>query len=104
MQTSRRIPELLKDAGFININVRHNRVPLGRWHPEARMREMGMFCQIVCEGAVAALLGRPDTMGLSEEEAACLTEDFYVSVNDPSIHAHMDWVDVWAQKPDSRNA
>jgi hypothetical protein len=102
MQTSRRIPELLKEAGFISINVRHNRVPLGRWHRETRMREMGMFTQIICDGAVSALLGRPDTMGLSEEEAACLIEEFHISVNDPSIHAYMDWVDVWAQKPDSR--
>lgn len=101
LQISRHISQLLEEAGFININVKHNHVPLGRWHHETRMREMGMFNQIISEDWATALLGRPDTLGLNEEEALQLAQDLSDADNNPALHAYMDWVDVWAQKPPS---
>ena len=99
LQTSRHIPQLLEEAGFINVNIKHGRVPLGRWHHETRMREMGMFNQTVCGDWATALLGRPATLGLDEEEAVQLAQGLFDAMNNPAIHAYMDWVDVWAQKP-----
>lgn len=99
LQISRHIPELLQEAGFVNINVNHTKVPLGRWHAERKMREMGMFLQDITEDWAAALLGRPDTMGLSENDAVRLIHELNDSFNDGAVHAYLDWVDVWAQKP-----
>lgn len=101
LQISRHIPELLEEAGFINVNVKHNHVPLGRWHHETKMKEAGMFSQTVSEDWAAALLSRPATLGLSEEEAAQLAQKLFDANNNPTIHGYLDWIDVWAQKPPS---
>lgn len=99
LQISRHIPELLREAGFVNVHVHHTKVPIGRWHEDRKMREMGMFLQDITEDWACALLGRPDTMGLSEDDAVKLIHAISDTFNDLNIHAYMDWVDVWAQKP-----
>ncbi|KAF4126485.1 Methyltransferase domain [Geosmithia morbida] len=99
LEASGRIPEMMEAAGFVNIKVQHNKVPLGRWGADTRAREMGLFCRTICEDLLVALTSRHAAMGLSEEEATQLTCDFYQTSNDTSIHGWMDWIDVWAQKP-----
>ncbi|KFA63969.1 hypothetical protein S40285_05723 [Stachybotrys chlorohalonatus IBT 40285] len=94
-----KIPDVLRETGFINIQERHNKVPLGRWHSEAKMREMGMFCQSLIEDWVDALIAKPDALGLSHEEGHRLAEDITAALNNPRIHARLDWIDCWAQKP-----
>ncbi|KAF7558990.1 hypothetical protein G7046_g5181 [Stylonectria norvegica] len=93
------IVDTLKEKGFINITEKRTSVPIGRWHQEARMREMGMFCQIIAEDWITSLLPRTDTMGLTEEEADKLGRSLFDAFNNPRIHASLDWIDVWAQKP-----
>lgn len=99
LQISRHMPELLETAGFININVKHNKVPIGRWHTDRREREMGMFSQDIIEDWAAALLGRPETMGLGEDDAVRLIHELSDTFHDADMHAYLIWVDVWAQKP-----
>lgn len=93
------IVENLHEVGFANIQEQHTQVPLGRWHSEPRMREMGMFCQAICEDWIAAVLPRFEVMGLTEEEADDLGHKIFEAFNNPRIHARLDWVDCWAQKP-----
>lgn len=63
------------------------------------MREMGMFCQNICEDWVAAMLNRNNIMGISEAEADRLGHGIFEAFNNPRIHAQLDWIDCWAQKP-----
>lgn len=58
-----------------------------------------MFCQAICEDWVAAVLPRFEVMGLTEEEADDLGQKIFEAFNNPRIHARLDWVDCWAQKP-----
>lgn len=60
---------------------------------------MGLFNQHIVEDWASAILARHAAMGLGNEEAAKLVQDISDSANDPSVHALIDWVDVWAQKP-----
>lgn len=99
LDTPRRIEQMLESAGFVNVQTRHNHVPLGRWGKDQRSREMGMFCQSVCEDLVAALSTRHAALGISEEEAGRMSGEFLRAANDLSVHGWLDWVDVWAQKP-----
>ena len=89
----------LRDVGFINVNERHEFTPVGRWHREAKMREMGIFTQSILEEWVTAMLGRPDIMGLTEDEAYELGHSIFETLNNTRIHAQLDWIDCWAQKP-----
>lgn len=94
-----KIPAMLEKAGFINIQVRHNLVPVGRWHHNARMREMGVFSQTICLDLAIAVLGKHDVLGLNEKQADALFQDISIWLDDASLHSSIDWVDVWAQKP-----
>ncbi|RMJ08109.1 hypothetical protein BHE90_013177 [Fusarium euwallaceae] len=96
---SNQIAETLEEVGFTNINTRCQATPIGRWHSEAKKREIGIFTQNITEDWIAAILGRPDTMGLSEEEADELGHSVFEAFGNPRIHAQLRWVDFWAQKP-----
>lgn len=99
LRTAKRIPELLEAAGFVNIQVRHKMTPFGRWHHETKMREMGMFCQTIQEDLVMALLSRPEMLGMSQDDAKEYTKRFFETAGDLTIHACMDCLSVWGQKP-----
>lgn len=94
-----KIVENLKEIGFVDVREKHTMVPIGRWHTEPRMREMGMFCQNLCEDWIRALLDRHSSLGLSEEEANEMGQRVFDSFNDPRIHVRLDWIDCCAQKP-----
>ncbi|KAM0362512.1 hypothetical protein ACHAO7_006164 [Fusarium culmorum] len=93
------IVQTVADVGFINVNERHAFTPVGRWHQEAKMREMGIFTQNILEDWVTAMLDRPSIMGLTEEEAHELWHSIFETFNNTRIHAQLDWIDCWAQKP-----
>jgi len=99
LDTSRNIPQLLKDAGFVNIQLRQREVPFGRWPNDKRLREMGMFNQVIAQDMAVTLLSRHAMLGISEEEATALAQDLSDAANDPAIHAFLGGVSVWAQKP-----
>lgn len=95
----KQIPEILKQEGFINVQERHTMVPIGRWHSDAKQREMGLFAQSICEDWVVTLLTRHETLKLSQEEANDLGQKILDAFNNPRIHARLDFIDCWAQKP-----
>ena len=94
-----RIPQILRDIGFVNIEERHNYIPIGRWHPEAREREMGMFNRIIWMEWSTAMLANREAIGLGEDEAARFTQELEDAFDDASIHAQNDYIECWAQKP-----
>lgn len=94
-----RIPDVLRELGFINVSEKHSHVPLGRWHHEPRMREMGMFNQNIVMDWVTAILVKHEDMELSEDQANMLIQEIVDAVNNPRIHAAIDCGIYWAQKP-----
>ena len=95
-----KIPDMLKELGYTNVCVRRNAIPMGRWHADARIREMGIFNQIINTEWMRTMLHRHDEMGISGDEAAALGQEILDAFNDPDIHAAIVWMDCWAQKPE----
>ncbi|KND87901.1 hypothetical protein TOPH_07464 [Tolypocladium ophioglossoides CBS 100239] len=89
----------LREMGFVNVSAKHNAIPIGRWHREARLREMGVFAQSLLSDWLVTMLIRHETLGLNAEEAHKLGQDILDAFNNPQIHAQHDWLDIWAQKP-----
>lgn len=58
-----------------------------------------MFSQTICEDFATAMLLRNHTLGLTEEEADKLGQSLYAAFNNMRIHAQLEWIDCWAQKP-----
>lgn len=92
-------PDVLRDIGFVNISQRKNKVPIGRWHSDARMREMGLFNQILHSEWAANMFIKYEAMGITAEEADSIGQEILDAFNDPNVQAHHIWVDCWAQKP-----
>ncbi|KAJ6783367.1 hypothetical protein PWT90_10223 [Aphanocladium album] len=95
-----KLPDLLREVGFVNVSTRRNKIPMGRWPNEHNEREMGLFQQAIVLDFALAVLAKRDILGLDQDEASELGQQVLDTVNDPSIHAYMDWADVWAQKPE----
>lgn len=101
MRFTHEIPKVLEETGFINIQERRSQIPVGGWHAEVKMREMGLFCQSFTEDFIAALLAKHDVMGLTEDEAEEFWDKVVDTFNNSRIHAQLDFLDCWAQKPPS---
>ncbi|KAK3182322.1 hypothetical protein K4F52_006324 [Lecanicillium sp. MT-2017a] len=93
------LPDLLHEAGFINIVQKKNKIPLGRWHKNPKMREAGMFHQAIFMDFAIAVLAKREALGLDDEEANALGQRLLDACNNPEIHAYCDWADTYAQKP-----
>ncbi|TQV93153.1 hypothetical protein V2A60_003532 [Cordyceps javanica] len=93
------LPSLLREAGFVNVSTRRNKIPIGRWPSDHDAREMGLFQQTIVLDFALAVLAKYDILGLDQDEAAELGQQVLDSVHDHTLHAYMDWADVWAQKP-----
>lgn len=93
------VKEYVGAAGFTNIHERQTHVPLGRWHRDAKMREIGMFAQTLTEDFTHAIMAKHETLGLTEEEANKFEQETFDIFNDTRIHAQIPYLDVWAQKP-----
>lgn len=93
------IANVLRETGFVNVQERHNHIPIGRWHTEAKMREMGLFNQSLCDDWVIAMLTKHDAMGMTAEEANSFLHKLLNDFDNPRIHAQLDYIDCWAQKP-----
>lgn len=93
------IPDMLREAGFINVVETKNSVPLGRWHPEIRMRELGMFHHSITADVVSAVMAKHSAFDMDVEEAARFTDEVKQALDNPRIHGMVDWSGIWAQKP-----
>lgn len=92
------VADVLRDVGFVNVTVRHNAIPIGRWHQDPRMKEMGVFAQSLISDWAVTMLTRHETLGLDSGEADHLGRCILDAFNNPQMHAQHDWIDVWAQK------
>jgi hypothetical protein len=76
-----------------------NKIPLGRWHSNHKMREAGMFHQAIIMDFAIAVLAKRGILGLEDDEANMLGQRILDACNSPHNHAYCDWADTWAQKP-----
>jgi hypothetical protein len=93
------VPDILREAGFVNVSHQRRRLPIGFWPKDKVQREIGIHFANIFEEFLAAALVKYKDFGLEEHEAAKLGEDLKKAVYDPRIHVYMSWISVWAQKP-----
>ncbi|TQN70634.1 Secondary metabolism regulator LAE1, partial [Colletotrichum shisoi] len=70
------LPEVLKDAGFVNIHYRHHKLPIGPWAKDRHQREIGLFLsKDVLWQLIRAVLVKWPQMGLTKQEAEIMEQD-----------------------------
>ncbi|GKT51228.1 secondary metabolism regulator LAE1 [Colletotrichum spaethianum] len=98
-----RLPNMMREAGFINVTERVFHVPIGTWPRNRVLKTVGMYWRtILLDGLQAIALG-PFTRGL--HWSAEQTEVFLVAVrrayHDTSALMYMPLKIMYAQKPKS---
>ena len=98
------VPAAVAAAGFINVRVRREKLPLGPWcrqKGDNKMREVGLYMQLLVDGLVAGVLAKYKELDLTKEEATAWALEAEKAVRDPGQCAYLWWTSVWAQKPGS---
>jgi hypothetical protein len=95
-----RLPDLLEQAGFVNLERKVFHMPLGEWARDARLRLLGGYFREVVLDFVGAMAVRPLVeAGYEKEELQELVRDVTAAASNRRIHAYLPIHFVWAQKP-----
>jgi len=98
-----RLPNLMREAGFINVTEKVFHVPIGTWPRNRVLKTVGMYWRtILLDGLQAIALG-PFTRGLqwSAEETELFLVDVRKAYHDTSALMYMPLRITYAQKPTS---
>ena len=91
----------VKEAGFVNIQVKDYVTPLSGWAADAKMKELGVFQHAWLmediEGFLNYFIGQ--LMGWSDKEMANYAARLRKEFRDLKIHSNFKWRLVLAQKP-----
>lgn len=93
--------QLLRDAGFVNIEERIFKVPLGTWPKNRTMKMIGLYLRsVIYDGLQGIALG-PFTRGLkwTSEEVELFLVDVRKSLMDSGTHSYLPFHVVYGQKP-----
>ncbi|OHF01443.1 methyltransferase domain-containing protein [Colletotrichum orchidophilum] len=94
------LPDILREAGFVNIHYRFFKLPIGPWAKDRQQREIGLFLsKDVLWQLVRAVLVKWSQLGLTKQEADTMEQDIRKAFHDTRIHGYLPWISVWAQKP-----
>ncbi|CAG9940416.1 unnamed protein product [Clonostachys rosea f. rosea IK726] len=91
-----------EEAGFRNVTEQHFTVPIGDWHPEPRMRELGSLMAVNIAEGVDAYTTKvfQDTLAWDQKAVADLNADVQAAVQQSSRDKLLyELVVVTAQKP-----
>ncbi|KAF2138077.1 uncharacterized protein K452DRAFT_234911 [Aplosporella prunicola CBS 121167] len=96
-----KLPQMLKDAGFVNVEDRITKVPIGPWAKNKLLRKTGLYLQAIGLDGLQAIAMAPMTRGLgwSPQSVEVFLKDVRDQMKDPSIHAYYNFHAIYAQKP-----
>ncbi|KAK3400619.1 S-adenosyl-L-methionine-dependent methyltransferase [Sordaria brevicollis] len=101
LDDSTMIEDGLKDAGFVNINVKDYKIPLSPWSDDKKMHELGLYFYVALtqdlEGVLQYMWGT--VMGWTDEEISIYIKHFVKELKDKTIHPYFTYRRVYAQKP-----
>ncbi|EFW98908.1 sam dependent methyltransferase [Grosmannia clavigera kw1407] len=93
--------DAIKDAGFVNVQERRIKLPIGTWPKDVKLKSWGawnrMFLLQALEGF--AVRGLTSMLGWSIEEVQLYLVEVRKELNDPKIHSYIDMCVVIGQKP-----
>jgi hypothetical protein len=100
-----KLAESLREAGFVNVEEKSFKVPIGTWPKNKTLRLIGLYLgTILIEGLQAISLG-PLTRGLkwTKEEVDVLLVDIIKCLMDSSQHTYYTFHSFYGQKPDGNS-
>lgn len=97
----KRNAQLLRDAGFINIEQKIFKIPLGTWPKNKTMKVIGLYMRSVIYDGLQGISMGPFTRALkwTPEEVELFLVDVRKSLMDASTHSYIPFHIVYGQKP-----
>ncbi|KAH6884873.1 S-adenosyl-L-methionine-dependent methyltransferase [Thelonectria olida] len=91
----------MEDAGFVDVQQRIIKVPIGAWPKDPKLKDLGKFQGFqqmkAVESYTPGVFGR--ILGWSDEEVQVLVAKVRKDLNDPAIHLYIPAYFVWGKKP-----
>lgn len=91
----------LRDAGFVNVEEKVLKIPLGTWPKNKTMKMIGLYLRsVIYDGLQGIALG-PFVRGLkwSPDDVEVFLVDVRKSLMDASAHSYLPFHVVYGQKP-----
>ena len=101
MNRARKHAELMRNAGFINVEERIFKVPIGSWPKNQSMKLIGLYMRTVIYDGLQGISLGPLTRGLKwqSEEVEVLLAGVRKSLMDSSQHTYFTTNMIYGQKP-----
>lgn len=94
------LPERLQEAGYVNVDRKVFKIPIGPWARDKKLRLIGVYMRQQMLEFFPAIAAKPFArLGMTPEEIEAIVEECRGAVQDASIHAYQLLHFVWAQKP-----
>lgn len=96
----KKLEPLLRDAGFVNIQCKVKKVPIGVWAKNKTLRLVGLYQKFAVLDLMPALAGRPfEALGMSQAESQVTLAVARNALEDPKVHRYFNYYFWFAQKP-----
>ncbi|KAK1453492.1 methyltransferase [Colletotrichum melonis] len=100
IQVAPRIGAVIKDAGFVNVQVRSYKVPVGRWPLDEIKRLVGHYMRFVTEDFLGAAASKPlAVLGMERTEIEVFLASVRNAIKDPNLHTYGTYYSRVGQKP-----
>jgi hypothetical protein len=94
------LKNLLRDAGFENIQCVVKKVPIGPWARDKRLRIIGTYQRAAVQAFMPVLVGRPFTaLGMSQVQSQVTLTRARLALRDTTVHRYFHYFFCFAQKP-----
>lgn len=95
-----RIGQLMEEAGFVNVQKKVFKVPVGTWPLDRTLRLVGLYMKTVTADLLGAVGAKPlQAMGMSDAEIQVFLATVRKALEDEKVHAYGRFY-VWSgQKP-----
>ncbi|KAM0210058.1 hypothetical protein ACHAQI_006174 [Fusarium lateritium] len=90
----------MREAGFIDIEERDFKNPVGGWAKDPKQRSIGQYTQAALEqDAKGTVLHMATSLGWTEEEITVFVAHFKREIRSPEVHSYFRQKVVWGRKP-----
>ncbi|KAK3948125.1 S-adenosyl-L-methionine-dependent methyltransferase [Pseudoneurospora amorphoporcata] len=92
----------IKEAGFVNVQVKDIKLPISPWPKDPKMKEIGLYTYATMTTDVEGLVQfmYTNVMGWSKEEVTVYAAHMRQELKNMKIHGYFNWKVVYAQKPE----
>ncbi|KAJ0385902.1 hypothetical protein COL922a_005495 [Colletotrichum nupharicola] len=95
-----RIGKIVEEAGFVNVQKKSYKVPVGTWPKDKTLRLVGMYMRTVTEDFLGAAASKPlAALGMERTEIEVFLALVRKAIRDPEVHAYGTYYSWTGQKP-----